>query len=364
MSHRDRRIVFATDCEGPAVRNDNALETASLTIPDGLRLFEQLSKFDDYTARVRHRPAYNIGDTLRLLAPFLKAYDVTDASLTDLIQQRRLAWIPDAKVNISNLRKERIPVFQITVSYRPFAKHVARLLGVRSEFVYCTPFALDKYTMSNPEVKRLKQIASVIADLPKIPELPPNDTRHMKLPKAFRDIEHLVWGEMAEHLPCSSKMLREIRTMGGQNKVNAVDDIAARTHVEPRYLFFLGDSITDVEVLEDVDRKGGVAISFNGDSHAVNAARYCCWGNSALVTGLLALIVKRQGGHSLRKFVESRGDRRTVAGDSSLINVYDTLSRKAWGVAHRDSVPLAERVGESKKYRMLNRGTLKGFKNP
>ena len=63
-----RRTLFDTDCEGPTVRNDNAREISEHVLPDGDRLFAQLSHFDDYTAYVKKKPNYNSGDTLRRLS--------------------------------------------------------------------------------------------------------------------------------------------------------------------------------------------------------------------------------------------------------------------------------------------------------
>ena len=68
---------FATDCEGPISKNDNAMELAGQFLPRGERFFSRVSKYDDFLADVEKRPGYRAGDTLKLILPFFKAFGVT-----------------------------------------------------------------------------------------------------------------------------------------------------------------------------------------------------------------------------------------------------------------------------------------------
>ncbi|NLB76264.1 MAG: hypothetical protein GX799_07345, partial [Crenarchaeota archaeon] len=71
-----KHIIFS-DCEGPIAKNDNAYELCAHFIPDGDKFFANISKYDDVLAAVLHKPGYTSGSTLKLILPFLKAYDVT-----------------------------------------------------------------------------------------------------------------------------------------------------------------------------------------------------------------------------------------------------------------------------------------------
>src|SRR5665647_2758342 len=75
---RAPRRIYVTDCAAPLTRNGNAQQIAERFSPDGAEFFARLSKYDDFLADVVRRPGYNAGDTLRLLPPFLKAFEVTD----------------------------------------------------------------------------------------------------------------------------------------------------------------------------------------------------------------------------------------------------------------------------------------------
>ena len=354
MPRRDHQVVFATDCEGPAVKNDNAREIAESVVPNGNRLFQQLSNFNVITVHARRRPTYNAGDTLRLLAPFLKAYKVTEADFANRLRTIRPRWMKGAKANVSTLKEAGFQLFQLTVSYRPFADVVARRLGIPRSHIYCTSYGLDRYVMSSPEARRLKEIAHTLIELPDVPTFEFDKT--LRSSPVLREFNKLIWHELAETLPCTSRMLRELRAMGGQQKANALLDVVVRTDANLRKLTYVGDSITDLEVLQETERIGGLAICFNGDRFAVDTARYCCWGQDARVTGLLALINVRRSSRTFDRFVQSRGDRQYVANDPLLCQIYDTLSCKEWGIADRESVSLSERIEQSLKYRRLTRG--------
>ncbi len=66
--------IFVSDCEGPISKNDNAFELAAHFIPEGEKLFTNISKYDDVLADVLQKPGYTAGSTLKLILPFFKAY--------------------------------------------------------------------------------------------------------------------------------------------------------------------------------------------------------------------------------------------------------------------------------------------------
>ena len=82
--------VFVSDCEGPISKNDNAYELTAHFVPDGDKLFSIISKYDDVLVDVVKKTGYNAGDTLKLILPFLKAYDVTDEKMKDFSAQNLL----------------------------------------------------------------------------------------------------------------------------------------------------------------------------------------------------------------------------------------------------------------------------------
>ena len=88
--------IFISDCEGPISKNDNAFELTAHFIPEGDKLFANISKYDDVMADVLRKPSYSAGSTLKLVLPFFKAYDVTDKQMEDF-SEKNIVLIANSK---------------------------------------------------------------------------------------------------------------------------------------------------------------------------------------------------------------------------------------------------------------------------
>lgn len=357
-----RPVLFNTDCEGPTVANDHALEVAARWLPDGRRLFQQLSRFDDFVAYVSERSFYNAGDTLRLILPFLKAYgQLTDEKLTVWTsKEQKIQWIEGAQQAIKHLLDDGLEVFEISASYYPFAARVAEGLGIKQDHVYSTYFSLDHYNMTSSEASRLKKLATEIVMLPDVPETDVTDPirRFEELPASDKGVlsrlEEIVWVEMAKELPCSSRMLCEIRAMGGREKVAAILDTLERTQLPPEDTIYVGDSITDVEAFRLLRDMAGVSISFNGNQHAVGEATFCSWGNTSLVAVLITGIFRHHGRDGLSRFAASRGQDVGIV-PADLVGIHNALGSE-WGIASFSSEEnRAEILKKSLQYRYQTR---------
>src|SRR3990170_5033021 len=97
--------IFISDCEGPISKNDNAFELMEHFVPEGDKLFTRISKYDDVLADVVKKPGYNAGDTLKLILPFLKAYDVTDVQMREFSAENILL-IPNSKDTLEQIRSK------------------------------------------------------------------------------------------------------------------------------------------------------------------------------------------------------------------------------------------------------------------
>ena len=89
--------AFISDCEGPISKNDNALEIMSHFVPNGDKIFAVTSRYDDALADILKRAGYKAGDTLKLVLPFLKAYDVTDRKIREYCIDRAVFEWPSGR---------------------------------------------------------------------------------------------------------------------------------------------------------------------------------------------------------------------------------------------------------------------------
>jgi len=282
-----KRRVFVTDCEGPLTKNDNAQEIAERFIPGGAAFFERLSKYDDVLADLVRRPGYNAGDTLRLLPPFLKAFEVTDLDV-ELFSAESVLLVPHAVQALTRIRA-LLPAFIVSTSYTPYIKALCDLSGFPLEHVRCTELELDDWDMRETEKAWLRgRVREIMAA--DVIEIPEGATSVEELSLADQSsvaaLDELFWREMDGRV--SGEMLVAVRPVGGGMKLAALQGIMQLEGAAGEDVMYVGDSITDAPPLEAVRAWGGVALSFNGNAYALAAAEFAAASPDAEVTAELA----------------------------------------------------------------------------
>jgi len=289
-------VQLDTDCEGPLALNDHAFELCREFIkPQGDRFFRQVSRYDHYLAEVAKRPGYQAGDTLKLILPFLKAHGLTNARI-EAYSRENVTLMPGAQAAFKFLHGRDFPIFEISSSYRQFAEAVGLKLGFKREHIFCTELDLDRYTLSAAEAGELPRLQGEIAAAPEI-EFPPDAAAATNLPapvaEAIAVLDRIFW----ERLPAMEigVLYREVNPIGGPEKAKAVSDSLAQTGLSLADTIYVGDSFTDVQAFEAVRAGGGLAISFNGNRDAVNAAEVIVVADSAWPLALLTAIFQLWG---------------------------------------------------------------------
>jgi energy-converting hydrogenase A subunit R len=286
--------IFVTDCEGPLTKNDNAQEVAERFLPDGAEFFARLSRYDDFLADVAHRPGYNAGDTLRLLPPFLRAFEVSDEEVEQFGAEGVLL-VPGALKLLDRVRG-LLPAYIISTSYTPYLEALSAVTGFPLANVRCTEVSLDQWDMPKDEKAWLREEAGRILTRPVL-TIPDGATSVEDLAPVDREtvveLEELFWVQMQGRV--SGRMLDHVRPVGGAMKLAALEEIMATEGAERADVMYVGDSITDVPPLAAVQSWGGVALSFNGNGYALAAAEFAAAGPDAEVTALLAAAFARGG---------------------------------------------------------------------
>lgn len=295
-----RSKQFNTDCEGPISLNDNAYELAKYFIPNGERFFIKISKYDDILADIVKRPGYKAGDTLKLILPFLKAYGASNGTIREYSADN-IVIVPGADATLKYIGS-RMPSFIISTSYEPYLNALCDYIGFDRRHVYCTKLDLDKYMIDLHEVKRLREIHDEIDSLAKL-EVPTGIESFDDLPdevkEAVKKLDGFFWKDILSMK--SGDMLREINPVGGVGKANAILHSLKLTGNNLRDVMYIGDSITDAQALDLVKRGGGVAVSFNGNSYAINKAEIACISGHTVIISIIADIFSRDGKEMLMK---------------------------------------------------------------
>ena len=292
---------FNTDCEGPISKNDNAMELSEFYIPGGRYFFSMVSKYDDYLADIEKRPGYKAGDTLKLILPFLKAYGATDEGMKQFSRERILL-VPGAKEALGDIH-HRMETFIISTSYEPYIDALCDVVRFPKDRTYSTKINLNKYPLRNKE--KLLLLAQEIQKMEMIewPEgaqgLNDLSERHRK---TIQRLDEIFWKEIQRMV--LGKILSEVNPVGGKEKANAVLLSLDRTGNHLDEVFYVGDSITDVEAFDLVQRGGGMTLSFNGNRYALRSAEIACLSPHASILAILADAFQKGGKEGLMEMVE------------------------------------------------------------
>lgn len=269
-------LVFS-DLEGPLSPQDFAYEAMRLLIPGGPGIFEALSAYDDYLAGKKKIKGYASGDTLSLLSPFLVAHGITNKQLFSISKQ--LATLtPGAR--------EFVPCFKdffvISTAYCQHTRNVASMLGVPRERVRSTMLDLDRYN-------------GIFADFD-FSFVLEAEKKMFAEEDVNRYLDSFFWGFLAGSE--LGILLKEVKSCGGFRKADCVRELAG----ENRFAV-MGDSIVDREMFDLAKARGCLAIAFNANRWALEAANAAVASESLLDCLPLLRAFEESGLEGAKKFV-------------------------------------------------------------
>ncbi len=285
--------IFVSDCEGPISKNDNAFELAQNFIPNGDKLFANISKYDDVMADILEKPGYSAGGTLRLILPFFKAYCISDPEM-EAFSEQNIVLIANSRITLQHVQ-EISDTFIVSTSYEHYIKALCKVVDFPFKNTYCTRVTLDKIPITRQEKDRLRTLAQEIIQM-RLLSIP----QGAKTIKDFcnRDIatiqrlDEIFWSEIPR---MSVGKFLNVVTVGGEQKAESIRDAAKRLDVGLANVIYVGDSITDVQALRLVRENGGLSVSFNGNFYAVKNAEVAVQSESNLVMAVIADLFYRLG---------------------------------------------------------------------
>ncbi len=345
MSDRNPKI-FVSDCEGPISKNDNAFELAEHFIPDGANFFTLISKYDDVLADIIEKPGYKPGDTLKLILPFLKAYEATDEGIKEY-SLKNILLVPGADDTLQFV-KEAMPSYIISTSYEQYLSSLCDLTGFPYKNVYCTRLNLNKYEVSEEEITQIRAFKVEITAMPMI-EIPPDatsvDVFSPRDQKTMKRLDEIFWRIIPKMK--AGRMLEEVNPIGGYEKANAVKDIVGKLGCSLDNVMYVGDSITDVSPYKLVRESGGLTVSFNGNEYAVREAEVVVISGNTIPVSILAESFKRFGKDYTVKLVDewSRPALETYCTNSEL--------RQRILELYPDKLPQVEVIKNSNRERLV-----------
>ena len=102
------------------------------------------------------------------------------------------------------------------------------------------------------------------------------------------------------------ELIKTVDTVGGEGKRQAVKRILKREDLPANSLMYMGDSITDVEPLEYAKENEGLAIAFNGNPYAIEAAEIAIISDNTIVTSLLIDLHARYDNDYVKEYIKNK----------------------------------------------------------
>lgn len=339
---------FFTDWEGPWAVTDFAYE-AAIAFLNSHEFFERLSQYDDYLAYVVKKEDYEAGDTLKLLAPFLVAANVTSRDLEEL-SSKVASFVPDAKGAMAALKPYNAVV--ISTAYKQFLEVAARMIGVNGD-LWGTEFIPESYDVGEDEKGKVLKAVGVIASLPEI-EVKPGmsiDDLDEDSRESVEWLDRFFWNELMK--TSFRKVLEEVNAIGGGRKQKIVQSYVERHNIEE--IIAIGDSISDHAMLQWVRDKGGIAVSFNGNEFAIKHANVAVISNTAFAEAAVVDLFMKEGVEGVIKFAKNF-EKQSLKDSKINPEIVQRLLSSEVKIYWLEDVDVNAVLEESKKMRRLLRG--------
>jgi len=94
-------------------------------------------------------------------------------------------------------------------------------------------------------------------------------TNNKNLNSVLENLNEFFWSKRESDY---IKAMNQVQVRGGTRKELAVETISKKTNVPISEIVALGDSITDINMLQRLKDEGGIAVSFNGNRFTVGRA--------------------------------------------------------------------------------------------
>ncbi len=317
---------FITDCEGPLTLNDNAFELASNFIENGGELFKILSLYDDYLVDIVKKENYKAGNTLKLILPFFVVENLKNRDFVDF-SQKHIYSVEDSKF-LLNYLKNAMNTYIVSTSYGQYIEAISNYMDLPFENTFYTKVDLDNLALTGDEIDKINEFKQIILDNPENYEL-------------FDDIFFSQITKMGIY-----DNIKDIEVVGGQGKKLAIDEIIERDGINKDEIFYIGDSITDVEPLEFAHRNNGISVSFNGNEYPLKVAEIAIISPNAIATAIIANIYVNNDKRKVIEFIE---DYNKLDDYESLFNDYnidEEIKDKFFAVFNNKNYPMIQIIDE------------------
>lgn len=323
---------YITDCEGPLTLNDNAYEMADKFIENGGELFKILSLYDDYIVDIVKKENYKAGNTLKLILPFFVVENLTNRDFIDFSKDNIYA-VRDSKF-LLNYLKNAMNTYIVSTSYGQYIEAVSNYMQLPFENTFYTKVDIDSLKLNDEEIKKIIEFKDLILKNPDDYEL-------------FDDIFFNQIPKMGIY-----EKIRDVEVVGGEGKKLAIDEIIRRDDINQDQIFYIGDSITDVEPLAFAHKNNGISVSFNGNEYPLKVAEIAIVSPSAVATAVIANVYAENDKNYVLEFIKDYNDSEDLEKIFDDYNIDEDIKNKFFEV-FADEYPLIQTVTDENYEKIL-----------
>ncbi len=337
---------YITDCEGPLTLNDNAYELADYFIPDGGELFKTLSLYDDYLVDIVEKEGYKAGNTLKLILPFLLNAGVTNDDMVEF-SRNNISVLKDSKELLNHIKK-MMNHYIVSTSYGQYIEALSDYMDFPFENTFYTSVDVD-VDMSNEEKVSIEKFKNQI----------------LENPKDYNLFDKIFFEEIPKMSFYDS--IKDVEVVGGEGKKKAIEKIISDKNIDKNQIFYIGDSITDVEPLEFAKNNNGISVSFNGNRYSINAAEIAIISESAIPSLLIADIYNENDKEEVLKFIEEYNSSNDIENILKKYNIASEVKNKFLNTFNSNNYPIIKIIDNDNFYDIVDesskmRNTIRGQK--
>jgi energy-converting hydrogenase A subunit R len=239
-----------------------------------------------------------------------------------------------------------MPSYIVSTSYEHYIQSLCKVIDFPFRNTYCTELNIDNYNFTKDEISTIMKWVHELVNFPK-PKIPNGAKSITDLTdedqKTVNYLDEIFWKKMLNTV--SGKMIKDIRPIGGTEKVDAVKDIIKRNSVDTSQVIYFGDSITDLAPLRYVRENGGLAISFNGNEYAIKEAEIVVLSSNTLVTSIITMAFNKGGKELVNELVRDWNFKKI---DELIGEQFELRTKQVYG----NTLPIVETLSDSNRERL------------
>ncbi|MCQ2085267.1 MAG: hypothetical protein MJZ21_03875 [archaeon] len=328
----DKQIII--EPQGFLTPSNPVRDLAVEFIPNGGKIYDLLDRYDDVVTYILNRDdVNNNSDSSKLLAPFLKAFGVTDYEARKYYDEN--IQMMKGAAEVMDYFTNTMPVLIDAKCYEHAAHALCEKIGVPIPIVSASFLDLDNTTMPMKACRELRAMAAEIEALKistvqyelNVPSTLDEDESRMITTLDDIFLKRLQGTEAAD-------MIQNMVTVGPNEKAYSLLDMRKSTQVDLDGTIYIGGEIIDFQAMDLIKDGNGLSMAFNGSEIAVHGCNVAVISDDCIVAAVLVAKFYSTGIQGVFDLIDNWNREYLETTDFPDRNLLDEMLRR-----HPDNLP-------------------------